>query len=843
MSKGLRNAAIVAGVLAGIALILLGVFTWFTRRAIPDVRGTLQVEGLQARVEVYRDENGVAHIYASNPHDLFFAQGFTHAQERFWQMEFQRRTAQGRLSEVFGASTLPTDRYLRHLNFAASSRAVYQNMSPENKAIMDAYAAGVNAYITSREPAELGLEFALLEVQGVEVEIEPWEGWHSIAWAYMMIYDQASRWNELSNLDRLVLLGEERAADFDTPYREDRTVIVQSEELDYLSDAERAALADYDPATLAYLRDIAPLLAAQEAPAELASMGFGQMGGSNSFAISGEMTDSGMPILGNDPHMGVNMPALWYEIRMACVEKSSDCIYNFRGFSLPGVPGILIGHNDRIAWGLTNASFDAEDVFIERINPENPNQYEVNGEWVDMETRVETIMVQGQDEPVSVVVRNTRNGVIITDSMVENRMIGYGEDGTELYALSYAWTGLQPVRTIEAVMGLIRAQGYEDYREALSIFDAGKQNVIYADVDGNIGYQLPGLIPVRAGGDGTLPVPAWNDDYIWKGYIPYDDLPRAFNPAQGFIVTANNPQVRYEDYPYLISANGHDRGQRATRISERILEAAASGGVSLEEAMSIQTDNTHLFALELIPYLSVLPSGRAYSGPRDMLMAWDGQMLLDSPEALIYNYFWMELIQTTFADQLPPDMIPAGKDATEDMMYFLLQQPESIWWDDLATPAVEDRDATLIVAFERAINRLYEEQGSDVSEWAWGDVHQITFRNATLGSSGIGIIEDIFNRGPYPTNGSESVPQKTCWDADRRNPATDCIPALRTLVDLGDLDNSRHTHSVGQSGHPYHPQYDHFIEEWRTLQYHAANWSLESVQAGRHDLLVLEPGN
>jgi len=521
------------------------------------------------------------------------------------------------------------------------------------------------------------------------------------------------------------------------------------------------------------------------------------------------------------------------------VEKSPECIYNFRGFSLPGVPGILIGHNDRIAWGLTDAAFDAEDVFIERINPQDPNQYEVNGGWVDMEIRREEIIVRGWDEPVVIFVRSTRNGVVASDFMVDQDTFSYSGEELNLFALSYAWTALQPVRSIEAVLEVVRAQNWNEFYEALRHFDAGKQNWLYADVDGNIGYIMPGKVPIRAGGDGSLPVPGWNDDYIWTGFIPYDEMPRTFNPEQGFIATANNPQVRYEDYPYIINTSQY-RGQRAQRITDMIQNDP--DGISLEDMMIIQTDNKSLSALEVIPYLKELSfDNQELTVARDRLLTWDAQMKMDSPEAALYNIFWVHLLADTFHDQLPPNQYPSGAHETSDTVYFLLKEADSIWWDDLATSnVVETRDDILAKAFEEAYADGVRQLGDDFRSWRWGELHTIFYQHATLGRSGISLIENIFNRGPFPTNGSESVVQKTCWSA-RIPYQVLCIPALRQVLDLGDLSNSRMIHSLGQSGHPMHPQYDNFIDAWRTFEYHPSNWERTQAEAGQHDLLVLEP--
>jgi penicillin G amidase len=841
MSKGLKFFGSLVLILALIAVALWGAFTWFTRQAFPQTSGNIKIDGIQSPVEIVRDEHGVAHIYAQNSADLFFAQGYVHAQERFWQMEFQRRVGSGRLSEIFGENTLETDIYLRHYGFTELAAQAYELMDPDTQKIVDAYTAGINAYIGRRSPARLGLEFALLGVQGVTWDIEPWTQADALIWSEMMIFDQAGDANDdLNNLQRWAALGSEKYMDMRPDYRSDRPVIIPSEELDYLKETETAQSAPLGQAEIDYLLSFIQQRGRTGlAPQQLVDLGFLGTAGSNSFVVSGDLTATGKPLLANDPHMGVNMPALWYEIGMHCVEKSTDCPYSFRGFSLPGVPGILIGHNDRIAWGLTNASFDAEDVFIERINPQNPNQYEVNGEWIDMEIRREEIQVRGQAEPVNIQVRSTRNGVIVSDRMVDNLPFSYQDGEPVFYALSFAWTALEPIQSAQAVFMVNKAQNWEEFVDALQYFDAGKQNWVYADVDGNIGYIMPGKVPVRAGGDGSLPVPGWTDEYIWTGFVPYDQAPRAFNPAQGFIATANNPQVRTENYPFNLGVF-HDRGQRAQRITEMI--QSDPDGVSLADMIAIQTDNKSLSAMEIIPYLNDLSfDNPVLVSARDRLQTWDGQMGMDSPEAALFNIFWVHLVQGTYADQLPEDLMLSGESYTSDMVYGILEKPTSAWWDDKNTPDVaEDRDFILEQAFEQAYAEGTEQFSEDLNTWRWGDLHTITFRNATLGNSGISLIENIFNRGPFPTNGSESVVQKTCWSINSPY-AVRCIPALRQVVDLSNLSNSRVIHSVGQSGHPMHPQYDNFIEDWRFFRYHPSNWTRADAQATKHEVLTLQP--
>ncbi len=414
MRKGFKIVAVVLGVIVVLVLILAGVWTWFTRQAFPRTTGTVEVAGLNQAVDIVRDDYGVPHIYADNPADLFFTQGYVHAQDRFWQMEFQRRLGSGRLSEIFGESSLATDRYIRHFNFRESSEKVYASMTGESRMVLDAYAAGVNAYIGDRSPADLGLEFALLGLQGVRWDIEEWDPADSLVWAYMMVFDQASRFNELEMLNLIAAVGEDMAQDLVPPYRDDRPVIIQSEDLASSGDGLLTSAVDLGKEELTYLLSLVD-------NRDKLDFGFSSTtaAASNSFAISGDLTDSGNAYLANDPHMGVLAPSLWYEVGMHCVPKSEDCVYNFRGFSLPGVPAILIGHNDRIAWGLTNGAFDVEDLFVERINPSNPDQYEVNGEWVDMDVRREEVIVRGWDQPDVLLVRSTRNGVVATDELID----------------------------------------------------------------------------------------------------------------------------------------------------------------------------------------------------------------------------------------------------------------------------------------------------------------------------------------------------------------------------------------------------------------------------------------
>ncbi len=841
MSKGRK---IVVGILVAvvvIAIVLFVVFRWFTTQALPKTRGTVQVQGVTAPIEIVRDEYGVAHIYADTSYDLFFGQGYVHAQERFWQMEFQRRVAAGRLSEFFGDATLETDRYLRHFGFPELAQQDYDNLDSVAKATIDAYTDGVNAYIKDRSPAQLGLEFGLISLMGAEVKVEPWTPVSSLSWVYMMILDQSGLGGtaeDILNADLLNAVGQEKYADLFHAFREDRPVIIPTEELQKMNIPTVSK--DADPLAYHFGLQVPDQTALARALIQtpLAAVGLGLNGGSNSFVISGDKTTTGNPILANDTHMLIQAPSLFYEVGLHCREKSEACPIELRGFSLAGIAGILIGHNDRIAWGLTNAAFDAEDVFIEKVNPENPDQYEVNGEWVDMGIRQEEIWVSGQTEPELLTVRTTRHGIVASDAMIDPLEYNLGSDLPDPYAIVYAATTLQPIRSLQAVFDVNLAQDWDEFYEALRLFDAGKQNWLYADVDGNIGLITPGLVPIRANGDGTLPVPGWNDDYAWTGYIPYEDMPKTLNPEKGFVVTANQPQVSAEDYPYNLGLR-QDRGQRAQEVNRCL--AAVSGSIAIEDVMACQTDNRSLNAQEVIPYLQSLQLSEAAAAARDRLLAWDTAMDMESGEAVIYNYFWRELQAQIFHDQLPERHWPHGGTGIADVVYFILQDPASEWWDDVSTGTVEDRDTILASSFEVGFAQAVEDLGDDVDKWRWGELHTIVFDHPTLGQTGISLIDNIFNAGPYETGGSALVPQNTAWDPLSGNFEVAWIPHIREVIDLGNLSNSWMIHQLGQSGHPMSDQYDNMADKWRFFEYIPTNWDREDAEAGKSRLLTLEP--
>jgi penicillin amidase len=420
------------------------------------------------------------------------------------------------------------------------------------------------------------------------------------------------------------------------------------------------------------------------------------------------------------------------------------------------------------------------------------------------------------------------------------------------YAISLRWTALDPSNILGALLRVNLAQDFEEFRQALRGFDVPSQNFVYADVEGNIGYQMPGKIPIRAGGDGLLPAPGWTDDYEWTGFIPFEELPYAFNPPQGYIVTANNAVVGAE-YPYMISL-GWDYGYRARRIIE-LLETLKP--LSLQDMAAIQADNYNAMGPVFVPLLGDLWWDDArLAGMVAFLLGWDYQNDADSAQAALFNAFWHHLVLATFADDFPeppepPDDEPVSaqilgaSDIPSDDRAFLVfehlvQDPENAWWDDVTTPEREGRDEILARALDAAVEELEDRLGKDPQKWSWGALHGAEFRNASLGQSGIPPIEALFNRGPFPTGGGSSIVNANGW-AFAKSYAVDWVPSMRMIVDMGDLANSLAIHTTGQSGHAYHPHYIDMAPLWSTLQYHPMRWTRAQVEAAAEGVLELIP--
>jgi penicillin amidase len=783
-------------------------------------------------------------------HDLFFVQGYTQAQDRWWQMEFWRHVGSGRIEELVGKkdALLGTDIFIRTLGWRHVAEDELEICDDESLARLRAFADGVNAYIMDREPSKLALEYSILGLTGIDVKIEPWTPVDTLVFGKMMAWDLGPSTNTEEDRATLYeLLGEEMGDQLLTPPWPfgKRPTIVQPEDLPIAGSIESAQVAGKDRCA-----DTDIMLIGNPLPSVSLIFEPGRGIGSNNWVVSGKMTKSGMPLLANDPHLGIQMPSIWYEIGLHCRPANGESPSDVTGYTFAVTPGVIIGHNNSIAWGVTNVGPDVFDLYRIRVNPDNPLQYEWNGDWRDMTVYQETIYFGDGTEPITVEVRETHLGPIINDNEIDKEtgeILGFNNENP----LALCWTALDPGTLMQSVTRLNRAMNWEEFRDALSYWDVPAQNFVYADVKGNIGYQTPGRIPIRSKNhSGLVPAPGWTDEFEWKGFIPFDDLPRVFNPERGYIATSNQAVVPMGYYDQLAKKLGEglnyiisrewNYGYRAQRAVE-LLEEKAPHTISTFQA--IQGDNKLISAEELMPHLANLDFDNAeLTEARDWLLKWDCQCGMDSPHAALYAEFWARLVNDLFGDQLTEDIVVRGGDREMQAVSLLMEKPNNAWWDDAATKdAVETRDDILVRSFGEAYANTLAALGKNRDNWRWGDLHTATFVSNPLGQSGISLIENMVNRGPFPTSGSTGTVNNTVWYTNSGDFSVEWVPSMRMIVDLSDLSKSVTVHTTGQSGHPYSRNYDDMIDLWRNMEYCPMPWTREQVDAVAVDKLVLEP--
>ncbi len=808
--------------------------TLLSRTRLPKIEGEISLAGLHAPAEVLRDRWGIPHIYAQGMHDLFFVQGFVHAQDRLWQMEFNRRMVAGRIAEVLGEVALPLDRWMRTLTMRRVAEFEVAMLDQEASQLIQAYANGVNAYIAQ---GRLPVEFILLRHRP-----EPWVVADTLAWIKMMSWSLSVNWESEALRAQLVAhLGPELAAELEPPHLPRWPYIIHpgSNYSHIDSEALRKAYAAR-PFT---------------GPSPYEGLG------SNNWVLAGSMTTSGKPILANDMHLGMTAPAIWYENHLIAGD------INLTGITFPGIPGIISGFNGRVAWGFTNGLPDVQDLYMEHLRqtPDGRIQAEYNGEWEDAKTLHEAIRVKrGHTVREDVVV--TRHGPIINSLSPEL---------TSDQPLALRWTSLEPDTMIHSLFAVLRSRDCQEFHQALRHWTGPTQNVVYADVDGNIAYTFAGKIPMRARGRGRLPVPGWVDDYEWTGYIPFEALPHLYNPPQGYIITANNRTVS-EDYPIHIELEPCS-GDRAQRIAELIMDGPLRDGqekIDLAYVRKMQIDQISPSARVVMRFLTQLPLNQSVHYPETDLHAavklmreWDGRLSSDSPAAALYQVFIRKIVRLMLIPKLEPDQPSAhsrnapdssstfdltnrymGKGPTpvigeyslfgERWLPWLVNQladPDSHWFN---LGHGETRDEVMALALNEALAELKSRLGPDMSKWKWGTLHQLTF-NHSLGANP--LLAVLFNRGPYPIGGDHT----TVWasGASYYNLDTSQMigPPFRMAIDLGDLSNASGCLAPGQSGNPASPHYGDQIAAWFKGKFHPMLYARSDVEEETRHRLKLAP--
>lgn len=855
----LRVIGIAVAVLLVLVVIAGGVGVWTVVRSFPQTSGSIDVPGLSTAVTVYRDDAGIPQVEASTADDLFRAQGYVHAQDRFWEMDFRRHVTSGRLSEMFGASQVPTDTFIRTLGWRRVAEQEVKLLDKTQLRYYQDYADGVNAYLARHSGAELSLEYAVLGLQNPDYKPEKWTPADSVAWLKAMAWDLRS--NLEDEIDRALLstkLTEKQIAELHPPYSYTTHPTITAEgggdPARTTRDAVDAGSADAAVAPTASTPAGTPATPAAYAPAlvQLASglkslpTLLGPAGndiGSNSWVVSGAHTASGKPLLANDPHLGAAMPSVWYQMGLHCRTVSPECPFDVAGFSFSGLPGVVIGHNARIAWGFTNLGPDVADLYEEKVTGDT---YEYDGRQLPLTVRTETIRVAGGKD-VKLTVRSTRHGPIITDLSDGFGIIAKDQAGklgvpAQKFQLSLQWTALTPGPTAGAIFAFDAATDWASFRAAAANFQVPSQNLVYADVDGNIGYQAPGSVPIRASGDGTMPVPGWTSAYGWTGTIPYDQLPSEFNPPSGVIVTANNAAVG-PAFPYLITKDW-EYGYRANQIQSRLTKLIAAGTkLTVADSAAIQSDKYDANAATLVPIIRELgsaadPSSGLYRAAQ-LLSDWNYHDDADSAAAAYFNVFWRTLLQEAFGRKLPASAPPTGGDRWFAVVQNLATDQNSAWWTD-AKLGTSDRDSMFEHVAAKAWTEASRLMGGDQTRWRWDRIHTLELTNASFGESGIAPIESLFNRGPYPVGGSSSVVDAVGWDASVGY-QVNWVPSMRQVIDLGDFDKSTWINLTGASGHAFSPHYTDQTPLWQHNQTRPWPFTRAAITAAADQTLTLRP--
>ena len=836
-----------AAIVVVLALVgLAGVSVATVRRSFPQTDGEISLPGLTASVQVLRDGLGVAHVYADNADDLFEAQGYVHAQDRFFEMDVRRHITAGRLSELFGPSQVETDTFIRTLGWRRVAQQELPLLSSSTRRYLDAYADGVNAYLQSHPPGDISLEYSLLGLQGVDDTPEPWTAVDSLAWLKAMAWDlganldrevetslmlarvgpdqTADLWPDypLKDFDPIVTSGAVRAGAFDPDADAgSRRVLPRG-----LTEADRTAYTDA-------LRTVARRLAA--VPTMVADRSVDGATGSNSWVVSGDRTATGKPILANDPHLATSIPSTFTQIGLHCRTVTKACPFEVTGYSFSGMPGVVIGRNASMAWGLTTSYVDAQDLYLEEVRG---NTVRVGEDYQPLQVRTEQIKVAGEDTPRTITIRSSRHGPLLSDASSDLAQVGTASagEGNEAYAVSLAWTGLQPNRTMDALLRIDTASTFTEFRAAEKLLATPSQNLVYAGTDGTIGYQLPGAVPERGRGDGDTVSPGWDTAFDWKGLVPFEQLPWVENPEAGFIVTANN-QIIGKSYGKQLGST-YSYGWRSQELVDAL---AANPRMTVEQSLALQGDDTVRFADVLVPRLLKLKLTDPWVAEgQQTLVGWDYSSPPDSAAAAYFFVVVHDILERTFRDQMPEELWPSGGDRWNAVLTALLDDPDNLWWDDEQTKGVvEKRDDILRAAMTDARKELTSLMSRDTDGWQWGKLHRVTLRSSTLGSSGIGPIERLFNRGDWPVGGGPAVVNAMAFD-DTRGYGVTAGPTMRMVVDLGDPDRSRWINQSGTSGHAYHPNYDDQAPLWvanQTVPFVTGRTAVEAATEHRLNLV------
>jgi penicillin G amidase len=788
----LRLGAGLLKFLAGTALAILVFLTgayFQVRGALPPYSGHVEAAGLKAPVEVLRDKNAVPHIIAGSIEDAAFGLGYVHAQDRFWQMELMRRLGQGRLSEIIppavaGSGLIDTDRTMRGLGVYRQASESVNALSPGTRTLLESYAAGVNAWLAD-DDQQFGLELTVIKLlSGGRYRPDQWRPADSLVWAKLMALGLDGNWRaELLRLRLAQKIGDNGVKFLIEP---------SGDNADATLSIVRAATKGIDLERLYRGTDN---IATRKREA------------SNEWVLSGAHAVSGKPLLANDPHLALTFPGIWYLARLIGPG------FDIRGASSPGSPAIVLGHNGTIGWGFTTTNLDSQDLFVERVDPTDPSRYITPDGARPFAVRDETINVLWGN-PVPLRVRQTRHGVVIDDFIARRtddpNVPGLTPAGHVLALQATALDGADTSAEGFARLGL--AQNWDEFLTAARKIVSPMQNIVYADTAGNTGLISPARVPMRRKGDGSMPVPGWTGEYDWAGFVPFDALPRVYNPASGILVNAN-ARVVSDYYRYFITRDWAQpyRQRRAGQLLREVERHPVYGMIV------IQADNLSLDAVDMVPVLlKSAPRNPRAAKVHDLLGRWNNFMLASRAEPLIYTAWITELQRGLLADELGNELYESlASPSVPLMMRILREQPG--WCDDGGTRVTETCDDAIALALERALDGIARLQGPDIDKWQWGSEHLAVHRHPLF--DGVPLLRDLASVR-FPSDGGAQTLNRAQPSYLGKRPFDAVHGAgYRAVYDFADLENSRFAIPLGQSGNMLSPWARNFVDRWQALKY------------------------
>jgi penicillin amidase len=802
MKRFLRRLSLLVFIVLLLTMVGGGLWLrWRTRASLPVLDGAIPVPGLLVRVEVLRDAHGVPHIRAQSVADALFAQGYVTAQDRLWQMDLSRRKAEGGLSEIFGDRTLRLDIESRTLGFPQVAGRALADLSPDERRVLDSYTRGVNAFIESHRD-RLPLEFLVMQYQP-----QPLREIDSVAVALNLSTTLSQSWeSDLMREHIAAKLGKELFSD---AFPDHSALDVPVAEVPPSApDAARTRSGDllfnvFDSGDCRLSIVDCRLIQSKIGNRQSSMAGVG----SNNWVVNGSRTKSGKPLLANDPHLAHSVPSVWYMIHL----KAPGL--DVAGVSLPGLPLVMIGHNEHIAWGMTNTGPDVQDLYIESFNFRDPKKYLHNGQWVDADVREESIKVRNQRAYHFTVVV-TRHGPVIS------------HDGDRDLALQ--WTMLIPHAIRLPFLRIDQASNWQEFTAALRDFNVPMQNCVYADTEGNIGYYAAGLVPIRKRGNGAVPVPGSTDDYDWTSFIPFDDLPHSFNPPSGMIATANG-RVVPDTYPYFITARW-EPPFRTARIFQLLRER---GPFTSSDMLRIQTDILSLEDAWLAKQLLAAAGKQPPSSPDaqfalGVLKGWDGEARADSAATLVLEVTRRALLARILKSKLGDDLSGYRWPMSTIFLQNVLEKNLTRW----LPPGDTNFNMTLMKSLDEGIRQIPSLVHShNHAAWRWGDTIPLTFLHPLSG--GLPFLGRWLDVGPFPQAGTGTTVKATTPRAG---------PSMRMVVDFSDLDQSMQNITLGESGQVFSPYYCDQFSAWYDGRSFPMLFSDAAVEKGAVHKLVLEPG-